>query len=213
MKKHGNGILFAMVLLASVTFAANAQATLIDFEDGTSGTSVGSFYTAQGVEFSNAQWITNTLAGMSGSMGIRSTSGGYTFFQPDAVVITFPAGVPNVSIVGIDVGENGLRMDAYDAAVGGSLLDSDEAYGTAVGVGQYFAVETAGTLIYRVELYQIVNTAGDGILLDDLQFNFGDARIDAVPAVPVPTLSSWSLAILVLLTMTLGFVGFRRLGQ
>jgi hypothetical protein len=49
----------------------------------------------------------------------------------------------------------------------------------------------------------VLNTFGDGIVLDDLEFNF------KAPT-PVPTLSAFSLALLALMIAGLGIVGFRR---
>lgn len=195
----------AFLLLTSVVFASNAQAVLIDFEDGVSGNSVGSFYAAQGVEFSNATWngVGSTLPGMSGVLGVTAP-GTFQFFQDNAVVATFPNGVSTVSLVGADVGANGLRIDAYDAVSGGTLIDFDEAYGTNAGVGQYFLVQADAQSIRRIELYQIANNvSGEGIVLDDLQF-------DSIPLTPVPTLSTWSLIILTLSMIFLGYAGLRR---
>jgi hypothetical protein len=201
-RRLGKGLLVTAALWVSLALAGTAQATLIDFEDGTSGNPVGSFYAGLGVEFSNAEWQNQTLPGMSGVMGIRAI-GTYQWQQNNALVITFPGGVGNVRILGADVGGNGLRMDAFDAEVGGSLLDYDEVYGSDAGVDEFFTVETEGQLIYRVELYQVLNTFGDGIVLDDLEFNF------KAPT-PVPTLSAFSLALLALMIAGLGIVGFRR---
>jgi len=210
-QRYGKGLAIIASLWMSLALASNAQAqaTLIDFEDGTDVTPIGSFYAGLGVEFSNAEWINIVLDGMSGVMGVRAP-GTYQFFQDNAVEIVFPAGVNNVSILGADVGENGLRMDAYDAAVGGALIDFDEAYGTGAGVGQYYTVETASSLIYRVELYQIANNLpGEGIALDDLQFSQDDPGIYQI-ATPIPTLSTRSLILMALLMLMLGIVGFRR---
>ena len=148
-QKYSKGLAIIASLLMSLALAGNAQATLIDFEDGTSESPVGSFYTGLGVEFSNAEWINQPLDGMSGVMGVRAP-GTYQFLQDNAVEVIFPTGVSTVSILGVDVGANGLRMDAYNAAVGGDLIDFDEAYGTDSGVGQYYTVQTASELIYRV---------------------------------------------------------------
>ena len=204
-RRYGKGMAVIASLLMTLALAGNAQATLIDFEDGTTVTPIGSFYAGLGVEFSNAEWINIQLDGMSGVMGVRAP-GTFQFFQDNAVEIVFPAGVGNVSMLGADVGANGLRMDAYNAAVGGDLIDFDEAYGTGDGVGQYFTVQTVSEPIYRVELYQIANNvSGEGIVLDDLQFD-----ISLEPATPVPALSNWSLMLMALLMLTIGMVSFRR---
>ena len=201
MLKRSKYILLTIGMLATLAFATSAQAGLIDFEDGTSGNPVGSFYAAQGVEFSNAEWTDIGLEGMSGTFGIRAI-GTFQWFEDNPLVITFPNGTSGASMLGVDVGLNGLRMAAYDALSGGNLIDSDEAFGDDVGVGQNFTVQTEGTLIYRIELYQVVNVAGDGIVLDDLQF-------DIEPPTPVPTLSFWTLMLLTLLMATFGFFGLR----
>ncbi|MFU2489417.1 PEP-CTERM sorting domain-containing protein [Thauera sp. WH-1] len=148
-----------------------SQATVINFDDGTDGSLVGNFYQSLGVTFSNAEWTGNfSLPGTSGGLGVR-VPGTYQWFSSNPLVAAFSSGVTDVSVVGIDVGSNGLRIDAYDSLVGGSLLDFEQIFGSGVGVGEFFTVATTGSLIKRVEIYQVQNVAGDGILLDNFQFN------------------------------------------
>jgi len=175
---------FLVVLCMAVLLggAANtASATLIDFDDGTAGLAVGSFY--PGVTFSNTQWTGNLgLPGGSGALGIIPiTYDGweYHWLEPHAVVATFSAATSSVSIVGLDVGMNGLTLKAYDAAVGGNLIGSSTVYGvTEAGVGEFYTVGLSVPGIMRVEMFQPLDPYGDGILLDD--FSYGTV-------VPVPS--------------------------
>jgi hypothetical protein len=157
--------------------AAPASAILIDFDDGTANTSVDSTYTSLGVTFSNATFTDNLgRAGSSGALGIIATDNGgisnqYQWLQADAIIATFVPDVTSVSFLGIDVGTNGFRIDAYDSYVGGTLLDFQQAFGTTdAGVGEYFTVTATSSYIKRIELYQVYNIYGDGILVEDLRF-------------------------------------------
>ena len=169
-------VLGGWAVLLLVLAAVPAQAIVIDFDDGISGGSLGAFYSAQGVTFSNTSWNSNFgLPGSTGSLGVIATNNGglgniFQWLQPNAVVATFAGGVTSASIVGVDVGENGLRIDAYDSIVGGLLVDFDQVFGTGLGVGEFFTVATTGAAIRRIEIYQVQNTAGDGIVLDHLEF-------------------------------------------
>ena len=165
--------LAGLVMLASMP----AFAVSIDFDDGFSGTSVGAQYAGQGVTFSNATFITNFgLPGSSGPLGIRATDNGglsnpFQWLEANAVSATFVPDVFMVSIVGIDVGGNGITIKAYDSFVGGTLLDSETIFGTGDGVGEFYTVTSNSVAIKRVEIFQETTTFGDGIILDDLMFS------------------------------------------
>jgi len=75
-----------------------------------------------------------------------------------------------VSILAFDVGENGARIDAYDAVVGGNLLGSDSFVGTSFGAGQFADLSVAAPGIRRFELYQLTNVPNDSVLFDNLTF-------------------------------------------
>jgi len=168
---------------------AFAQTVSLNFEDGTSGTAVGSFYSAQGVTFSSAEWIGHGgLAGGSGTLGIRYP-GTYQWGPANPVIATFSTPVSTVSVVGLDIGVQGLVMTAYDAAVGGTQVATQQVAGTDVGVGLFYTLTVASANIRRVEISQLTQEGGDGIVLDDFSFT----RAAVAPAVPVPTLSPGAL--------------------
>jgi hypothetical protein len=184
MKKL-SGLVAAILLGTSEA----SQATLIDFDDGSANAPVGAFYSSLGVTFSNATWVSNFgLAGSSGSLAIDA-NGAVQFTSINPVVATFSSAVSDVSIRGIDVGYNGLRIDAYDATAGGNLLTFATAIGTGAGVGQFYDVSANVGSIRRVEIYQIYAFGGDGIFLDNFSFS---------SSVPEP--STWAM-------MVLGFAG------
>lgn len=187
-----------VALSPALSFAAT---TTVDFNDGTDGAVVGSFYAAQGVTFSNASWTTTFgLPGSSTPLGIRSTDGGFQWFSGNPLIATFSGNVTSVSIVGIDVGANGLQINAYDAISGGSLVGTSQVFGSDVGVGEFYTVGATASLIKRVEIFQVQNVTGDGILLDNLEFT--------TSAVPEPA----SLALVGAGLATLAFVRRRRQG-
>lgn len=173
---------------------ALAQTVSLNFEDGTDSTAVGSFYSAQGVTFASAEWIGNFgLPGSSGALGIRYP-GTFQWGPATPVIATFSTPVSTVSVVGVDVGSDGLVMTAYDAAVGGTQVATQQVVGTGVGAGQFYTLTVAGANIRRVEISQITQVSGDGIILDDFSFT----RAAVASAVPVPTLSPGALVVLAL---------------
>jgi hypothetical protein len=159
------------VLLGGVSTAARAD--FIDFDDGTDGLPVGSFY--PGVTFSNAQWTGNQgLPGSSGPLGIIPITYDvwmYHWLEANAVIATFNSPTSGVSVVGLDVGMNGLTLNAYDAAVGGNLIASSTVYGlTELGIGEFYTVAVNAPGILRVEMFQPGDTYQDGIILDNFSF-------------------------------------------
>lgn len=173
---------------------AFAQTVSLNFEDGTSGTAIGSFYSAQGVTFSSAEWTGNFgLAGSSGALGIRYP-GTFEWGPATPVIATFSTPVSIVSVVGVDVGTQGLVITAFDAAVGGTQVATQQVVGTGVGQNQFYTLTVAGTNIRRVEISQITLGSGEGIILDDFSFT----RAAVASAVPVPTLSPGALVVLAL---------------
>jgi hypothetical protein len=156
-------------LMAFVSY--NTHATAINFDDGSPGNIVGNFYSSQGVTFSNAAWTNNFgLPGSSGSLGIIVPFT-YQWGISNPLVATFSSNVTDVRVDGIDVGGNGLQIDAYDALSGGTLISSNSVFGSTAGVGQFFSLAASGASIKRVEIFQVQNVFGDGILLDNFQFS------------------------------------------
>jgi hypothetical protein len=157
-----------------VALTLPCQAAIINFDDGTNGSAVGSFYSGLGVTFSNAQWddFVSTGEGAVGAGGLKLIDIGPTY-QPKAgnpIVATFSFGVTNLSIRGLNVGANGARLDAYDAAVGGNLIDFDEAFGTGVGGTNHPLLVAGAAPIWRIELYQPLSVETEGLLFDNLAF-------------------------------------------
>lgn len=162
--------------------ATTARATLIDFDDGTAGSPVGSYYT--GVVFGNAKWTSNLgMPGGSGALGVGPIvydDWQYHWLEPHAIIATFGVPTSDVSVVGLDVGWNGLTLNAYDSAVGGTLIGSSTVFGvTELGVGEFYTVGVSVPGIMRVEMFQPVDAYGDGIILDDFAY-------EAAPVIPVP---------------------------
>lgn len=177
-------------LAGVILFAATVtcDAATINFDDGTNGSVVGSFYSGLGVTFSNASWTDNGgRTGSSGSLSIIATDNGGVSTNPDQwtnvapVVALFSSAVTSAGVRGIDVGENGLQIDAFDASVGGSLVDSMTVYGTTqYGVGEFFDLSVHAGSILRVEMYQPKNITDDGIFLED--FSFSGSAATPIPA-------------------------------
>ena len=172
------------------------NAISINFDNGTDGVAVGAFYSGLGVTFSNTKWTGNFgLAGTSGPLGISSISDDFQPVVGDPLKAVFSSGVSSVSITAVDVGERGARIDAYDAAAGGNLVDFDQAFGPDIGVGFFFQLNAGPATIRRIEMYQPNPiSSSDGMLWDNMSFQL----------VPEPTTG-------VLLSVGLvGLAGFKR---
>src|SRR5438132_1604415 len=84
------------------------------------GGPVGDTYIAQGVSFVDASFaVVSGLPGASDGLGINDPDDG-AFQKPNSpIVAIFTDPQNSVSITALDVGNNGVEIDAYDAAVGG----------------------------------------------------------------------------------------------
>ncbi len=161
-----------------------AAATSIDFDAGTDGASVGSFYAGQGITFSNTAFTTNFgLSGSSGPLGIRSNAG-FVFGSANAISAIFSGVVGSISIRGIDVGANGIQIDAFDAS--NVLIASNNFFGPGAGVGTFADLSVTAAGIKSFTLYQPASGAGDGVLFDNLSFDVG--------AVPEP--ATWMMMLM-----------------
>ncbi|MCC9603828.1 PEP-CTERM sorting domain-containing protein [Stieleria sp. JC731] len=92
---------------------------------------------------------------------------------------TFDAPTSFVSVLGLDVGANGIRIDAYDSMVGGAIIATDTFIGTSLGVGTNATLSLSSANILRVEFYQPFSVAGDGVVWDN--FSFGTMTTQSVP--------------------------------
>ena len=184
----------ACLLVAAMLFSNTARATLIDFDDGVAGDIIDGRYVDRGVRFANAVRVSNFgLNGFSGPYGI-SAIGAFQWLSDNPIVAYFSKAVTDVSFVGIDVGDNGLRLDAYDAEAGGNLIGFAQVFGENLGNNQFFMLAVNAKLIKRVEIFQIQQVSIDGIVIEDLRFS----------AVPLPASG---------LLMAIGLSGWRLLNR
>jgi len=163
----------AIALFSSFVAGANA-ATTIDFNDGTPGSSIGNFYTGQGVTFLNGEW-TNLTAGFTPhpeSNGLMIVGDGANF-QPKAetpIVITFANPMGSVSLIANNVNANGARLELYDSTTGGTLIASDQVVGPTGSLNSNFVLSASGSAILRAIVYQPFSVESEGVLFDNLTF-------------------------------------------
>ena len=187
------------LLWANLLCATIAQAsTTIDFNDGTNGEPIQSFYSVLGVTFSNAEW-NNLITGYTPTdpSGLRMVAVGPNFSPKAAnpIVIGFTQAAAEVSIVADNVNANGVRIDAYDAIVGGSLVDSQQAVGISglTNSNANFNLSVSAGSIFRVELYQPFSVESEGVLFDNLSFTF------AIPEPGTASMLGGALALVIFL--------------
>ena len=185
--------LAGLVLGCWLALPAFAQTVTLDFEDGAGGALVDAQYAAQGVTFQDAGFVDRSptaLAGMSGSIGIYHASTQFQWGPATPIIATFGQPATSVSVDGIDVGTQGFVLTAYDAVSGGNVVATQQVFGSAVGVGQFFTLTVTGSAIRRVQISQVTTGGGDGMLLDNFRVTFGGPATVA----PVPTLEFGALA-------------------
>jgi hypothetical protein len=116
---------------------------------------------------------------MSGTVLIEHTQTVTLPKSDNPIVGTFTSAKSMVSINAIEPGENGARLDVYDAVTGGNLIGSAECVieqcapesgSNGTGAFDTLAVQVPG--IRRFELYQPRSTADnfDGVQWDNLRF-------------------------------------------
>lgn len=170
----------AFVIIMFCLAGPSIGSTAIDFNDGTTGVDIDGFYAGLGVTFSNAEW-NDVIAGYTPTdpTGLRILAdGANTRPKVDSpIILTFSGLVSDVSIFADSVNLNGARMDAYDAAVGGSLVDFMQVFGTSGNTSSSanFLLSVSAPTIYRVELYQPSSVESEGVLFDNLTF------VNAIP--------------------------------
>jgi hypothetical protein len=165
-----------------------ARAGTVTFDDGTPGAAIDNFYSLLGVVFSNASWCAaftgSDIGGSTGLLLEDITDNGfnppYSPTSTTPIVATFSSPQDFVSILGVDVGDAGMELDAYDAVSGGNLIGTAQFYGTGSGydISQTLSVSSPGIL--RIDLYQPSPTYGDGLAFDNLTFSGdpGDSGIE-----------------------------------
>ena len=174
------------LLIAGASLASSAAPVTLNFDEfvvppGRS-VDISTRYTSLGVTFSNGEVVTGLpITGSTPPNVLWSDSdGGYT--QPsNPIVAMFNAAQQSVSVTGLDVGQNGFILNAYDAVTGGSLVDSVQFIGVGMGDDVFETLTVNGAAIRRVEFSQIFNIGngfGDLILFDD--FTFLSANVNPV---------------------------------
>ncbi len=190
MKIMKSAIAATMLLGAVVSAPAWAATTVINFDNGSENALVGATYAALGVTFGGATFTSNFgLAGSSGALGINSTTQGFLFGSDNAITGSFTGSIANVTIRGIDVGQAGIRLEAYSA--NNILIGFDQFFGPDVGVGTFHDLSVSGSNIANFRVFQALssgggNAFGDGVLFDNLSFT--------TAAVPEP--ATWGMMIL-----------------
>jgi hypothetical protein len=165
----------ATALAATILLAPGLNAaTIIDFNDGTAGSDVGTFYNSFGATFLNAEW-SSLSAGFTPapeSSGLRVVGDGANL-QPKAgnpIVIIFSTPIASVSLIANNVNANGARLDLYDSASGGALLDFEQVVGPSGATNSNFTLGGTGSGILRAEFYQPFSVESEGVLIDNLTF-------------------------------------------
>ncbi len=162
----------ATAVALSAGFTGSAQASLIkivtiNFDE----LAVEDVVTTQfpGVTFANTV-VSSFGVETSPPNSIQAIDGGTVPMIGTALVATFSSAAIAVSLQGLNVGGNGIRIDAYDAPVGGSLVAFDEFIGTGFGTGTSHLLSVSDWDIFRVEFYQPLDVTFNGVVWDDFTF-------------------------------------------
>jgi hypothetical protein len=165
---------FASLLcgLTALVAPALASAQSTDFNGGTVGNAVGSFYSAQGITFSNARFDAFTVFGPEsaflGGVQISAISSAYNPTANTPIVITFDNLLSYFSIYGTNVGNNGARAEAFDAM--GNSLGYSENFGIDIGAENNPLLALTFSGIKSVRLYQPTSTSFEGLLWDNMSW-------------------------------------------
>ena len=165
-----------LILLCGAT--ARANPIVIDFEDGTAGNAIGSFYAGLGVTFSNAQFVSAFGFPQPSNLSFTAVSGPG---PSNPIIINFATLQSEVTLTAIDLSQQGFLLRAFDAS-GAFLGQAGFASGAPVGVPITFSVIFATPRISFVELFQPLNISGTsgGVVFDNLKID------NATGLVPVP---------------------------
>ena len=169
----------AVVLLGAPGFAgrpAFAQTVLIDFETYPGGDPVpeGARITTQylpwGVElFSTTDPLGPVICriALAGQSGLNTLGGAGGFYEP--ISMDFAQPIIYCEILALDVGDNGLILEAFNSQ--SQLVDSMTVVNPGLGVGEIDPMWVAGSDIVLVTARQVTpGVSGDGYVMDDLTY-------------------------------------------
>lgn len=164
---------------------ASAQATtIIDFNDGASPNAIGVFYQALGVTFANAIWDDVSAINESdvGAGGLKLAAAGASALMPNPlnpIIAIFSQAVSAASIAALDLGGDGVHINAFDDVIGGNIVAATELFGSAGGEGNNQVLSITGSGIRRLEIFRPLDTHQDGVAFDN--FSFTTQAITATP--------------------------------
>ncbi len=182
---HFHALLIATVAAAFAIYPGLAQTRSINFDDGSDLQVIGDFYVSLGVVFPGIVWYEDTRIGSTPPFmiaGEGETPPYPVYLTPtydNPLVVLFTTPLIAASIMGLDVGDAGCRIDAIDA--GGSVIAYDEAWGEGDGDGQYFTLSvSSGAGICSIHMYQPTPVSYDGLFWDNMTFTLarGDLNCD-----------------------------------
>lgn len=165
---------FATLLcgLTALVAPALASAQSTDFNGGSIGSAIGSFYAAQGVTFSNAKFDAFTVYGAEsaflGGVQISAISSAYNPTANSPIVITFDDLIGYFSIYGTNVGANGARAEAFDAM--GNSLGYAENFGIDIGASNNPLLALTFGSMKSIHLYQPLSVMTEGLLWDNMSW-------------------------------------------
>ncbi len=171
----------ALCVLSALTTVTQAATITIDFDDLDTATDpvlLTDQYASLGVTFTNAEAVDPAtipypyLTGQSLPNVIADPETSGYIYPNDPIIAYFAMDVISVSIMALDFGDKGVILNAFDAA--DTLLDTDSAFGTGLGVGNTQTLSVSGNGIRRVEFSQYFTpvSGGDGTAFDNLSFTY-----------------------------------------
>jgi len=172
--------ILGLLALAAPASATEAGSVLIDFETFPNGdtiedeTRITTQFASKGVSFfmttdeNGPQIVQFDAEGQSGDNVLAGAGGSFDLYQPIKAV--FGGVTSSVSVVALDVGENGIILEAFQRGV---LVDSDSVAGTERGDGVGYAdtLSVSAFAIDTVVIRQITpGQIGEGFWIDDFEF-------------------------------------------
>ena len=131
---------------------------------------------------SSAFSVLSSIAGLKIQPEFSRGVAGLARLRFSAVGVIFNTPASFASIVGLNVGFNGLELDAFDA--GNNLLATTTIFGTTEGgtagvnpPGETFTLSVSVANIARLAIYQPITTFNDTIVLDNFSAEVGGAAV------------------------------------